>query len=82
LTWVNAELRALADACMVIQGASMTNELPKPTIPAFSSARTLRDACRQSGRDEGGRRCPACPLKYLCENDERWLIPSLTVSPS
>jgi hypothetical protein len=56
----------------------MNSEPPKPTIPAFlSPARTLREACRKSGHDEGGRHCPTCPLKYLCENDERWLVPML-----
>jgi len=59
----------------------MTSGMPKPTMPyVFSPARTLREACRQSGHDEDGRRCPTCPLKYLCENDERWLVPSLMQS--
>jgi hypothetical protein len=40
----------------------------------LSPARTLRDACRQSGRDENGLRCAICPVKDLCESDERWLV--------
>lgn len=59
----------------------MTSEPPKPiSPPQFSRARTLRDACRESGHDDGGRRCAGCPLKYLCENDERWLLPLLLQS--
>ena len=40
----------------------------------LSPARTLREACRQTACDKGGERCPICPIKALCENDERWLI--------
>lgn len=39
-----------------------------------SPARTLREACRESGHDEEGKRCPVCPLKDLCESEERWVI--------
>lgn len=39
-----------------------------------SPARTLRDACRQTGCDNDGARCPICPMKELCESDERWLV--------
>jgi hypothetical protein len=40
----------------------------------LSPARTLRDACRQTGHDENGRRCLTCPVKDLCDSDERWLV--------
>lgn len=40
----------------------------------LSPARTLRDACRQTGRDDNGARCPVCPVRELCESDERWLV--------
>lgn len=40
----------------------------------LSPARTLRDACRQTGRDIDGARCPVCPVRDLCESDERWLV--------
>jgi hypothetical protein len=61
----------------------MSTELPILTIPAFfSPPRTLREACRKSGHDEEGRRCLVCSLKYLCENDERWLVPMLAARPS
>jgi len=29
--------------------------------------RSLFIACRQIGRDDSGRRCPACPVKCLCD---------------
>jgi hypothetical protein len=40
-----------------------------PTRP-----RSLREACRQVGLDRGGARCPTCPLRELCEHDERWMV--------
>jgi hypothetical protein len=40
----------------------------------LSPARTLRDACRQTGHDDNGTRCPTCPVKDLCESEERWLV--------
>jgi hypothetical protein len=40
----------------------------------LSPPRTLRDACRQTGRDNGGERCPICPVRDLCESDDRWLV--------
>ena len=39
-----------------------------------STARTLREACLETGHDEGGKRCPVCPLKELCEDEERWIV--------
>ncbi len=36
--------------------------------------RSLREACRQVGLDRYGERCPDCPLRYLCEDDGRWLV--------
>ena len=36
--------------------------------------RSLREACRAAGLDQGGARCPDCPLRDLCENDARWLV--------
>ena len=36
--------------------------------------RTLRDACRHTGHDDGGTRCPTCPVQALCESEERWLV--------
>jgi hypothetical protein len=29
--------------------------------------RTLYEACHESGRDEGGRRCASCCVRDLCE---------------
>lgn len=53
----------------------MIDDEAHPVSPyLLSQARTLRDACRQSGRDENGLRCASCPVKDLCESDERWLV--------
>jgi hypothetical protein len=41
-----------------------------PLSPALS----LRQACRKTGYDDNGRRCPGCPLRELCESEERWLV--------
>jgi len=50
----------------------------KPAEPASvhpgSPALALREACHKAGCDDDGRRCFACPLKKICENDERWLV--------
>jgi hypothetical protein len=35
---------------------------------------SLGEACRESGLDEGGERCPNCALKQLCESETRWLV--------
>lgn len=44
------------------------------TRSPLSPALTLRNACRKTGHDDGGKRCPACPLKDLCESEERWFV--------
>jgi hypothetical protein len=40
-----------------------------------SPARSLREACREVGRDESGCRCRTCPVKSLCKDETRWLVP-------
>jgi hypothetical protein len=51
--------------------AGTTTPAPSPIEPVSpylaSPVRTLRDACRESGRDDGGRLCPDCCVKDLCE---------------
>ena len=47
-------------------------EPQKPSL--LTPARTLREACRLTGHDDQGQRCPGCLLKDLCESEERWLI--------
>jgi len=45
------------------------------TVPqAQRRPRSLGDACRELGLDDDGQRCPECPLKTLCESEERWLV--------
>src|SRR5690242_16897442 len=36
-----------------------------------SPVRTLREACREIGRDAAGRRCLECPVSDLCEEAKR-----------
>ncbi len=49
-----------------------------PAKPArrnpLSPALTLREACRQTGHDSNGNRCPFCTVRELCESEERWLV--------
>jgi len=46
----------------------------------FATARSLREACQKIGLDRGGARCPDCPVRDLCEDDERWLVSRPAVS--
>ena len=39
-----------------------------------SSARSLREACEEVGRDDHGRECPDCQVRKLCEDESRWMI--------
>jgi len=48
-------------------------EYPPPTF-LWSPARTLMEASIEAGRDDGGRRCPNCPVKDLCQDESRWLV--------
>lgn len=41
-----------------------------PLSPALS----MRQACRKTEYDDNGRRCPGCPLRELCDSEERWLV--------
>ena len=34
----------------------------------------MRQACRKTEYDDSGRRCPGCPLRELCDSEERWLV--------
>jgi hypothetical protein len=34
-----------------------------------SPARTLREACHETGRDGGGQRCADCPVADLCRKE-------------
>ncbi len=53
----------------------MVDGSPKPVNTApYLGPRPLAEACRASGHDRAGGRCPECPLRTLCENDRRWLL--------
>jgi hypothetical protein len=39
-----------------------------------ATARTLREACCETGLDRHGQRCPDCPVADLCADDSRWLV--------
>jgi hypothetical protein len=55
--------------------ARMVDGPPKPVNPApHLGPRPLVEACRASGHDRAGARCPECPLRALCESEERWLV--------
>ncbi len=46
---------------------------PANTAP-YPGPRPLAEACRATGHDRAGERCPECPLRILCESDRRWLV--------
>ena len=53
----------------------MSNTAPDPrTQYPLSPALSLRNACQKKGYDNSGTRCAGCPLKDLCESEERWLV--------
>lgn len=55
--------------------ARMDDELANRTRSApLSPASTLREACRKTGHDDAGKRCPVCPLIELCDSEARWLV--------
>ena len=45
--------------------------------PAMSRPFSLRQACAKAGLDRGGKRCPDCPLRDLCQSELRWLVKSV-----
>ena len=49
---------------------------PSNRRPSFlvSTARTLLEACCESGLDQHGQRCPDCPVADLCADESRWLV--------
>jgi hypothetical protein len=46
---------------------------PEPECSPYlqQPIRTLSDACRETGRDDSGKACPACSLKPICKPQER-----------
>ncbi len=53
-----------------------------PTAAPLSPALSLRQACRKTGHDDDGRRCPGCPLRTLCDSEERWIVRLTAGAPS
>jgi hypothetical protein len=47
---------------------------PRQPADAGLRPRSLGEACRESGLDEDGERCPTCVLRELCESETRWLV--------
>ena len=35
---------------------------------------SLREACTRAGLDRGGERCPDCPVRDLCDSEQRWVV--------
>lgn len=66
-------LRQIADDDEALSGLADTHaSAPAPdsrTVSPYLTQprRSLFMACREMGRDGSGRRCPACPLKCLCD---------------
>jgi hypothetical protein len=55
--------------------------MPEPSIAAGSrylaaGMRTLYEACHESGRDDGGKRCASCCIRDLCERRRRLAEPA------
>jgi hypothetical protein len=42
---------------------------PRCSSYLLSPARTLYEACRETGRDRDGAVCPVCGVKDLCDAD-------------
>jgi hypothetical protein len=51
-----------------------TKLAPPAGVYPLSPALTLREACERTGSDDAGERCPSCPIRALCESENRWLI--------
>jgi len=56
-----------APICLDLSGSFRMNDEAVESVSPYllSPARTLRDACRQTGHDNDGKRCPHCSLKDL-----------------
>jgi len=53
----------------------MGDRPPDPVSPYLLKApRPLREACQRTGLDQNGGRCATCPLRQLCQSEERWLV--------
>ena len=40
----------------------------------LASPCSMREACARALLDRGGERCPACPVRELCQSEARWVI--------
>ncbi|HEV2300351.1 MAG TPA: hypothetical protein VGR91_02165 [Stellaceae bacterium] len=52
----------------------MVDELDFISPYLLSPARSLGEACRALGRDEGGAHCPVCRLREMCQSEARWIV--------
>jgi hypothetical protein len=76
LIWINASSAIFGHGLgRDTEEACMKNGMAKSASSYLRSpARTLREACEETGHDEDGKRCPVCPVKDLCESEERWVV--------
>lgn len=55
------------------QNGAVASDNGHPSL-LVSTARSLREACCETGLDQHGRRCPDCPVAGLCADESRWLV--------
>lgn len=53
----------------MIETGSRTQTAARPASP-----RSMREACAMALLDRGGERCPACPVRDLCQSEARWVV--------
>jgi hypothetical protein len=57
--FVDHALRHISGTAMQISSKQVSHYLCSPL-------RTLYAVCREAGRDDHGRACPACPVREIC----------------
>jgi len=76
LIWVSDMFGDVAsNSRLVCEGITMSKTISDlSAVSPLSPALSLRQACRNTGHDNSGKRCSGCPLKKLCESEERWIV--------
>jgi hypothetical protein len=50
-----------------------TGNATHASVPLASPC-SMREACARAMLDRGGKRCPACPVRELCQSESRWVV--------